>query len=153
MLRILRKLQRAISYAIFGYNNGDHDSAFAYHLLEFKLKRIQWSMVNSVVDHGESTLQSLRIALRLLNRINTKEYTYFLDRHDEKWGRPILNLESIQGTNSSKLVIERLLVKPGEEPQERAEFIEAVRKDEAQQTRDMRLLHNIMAKYSRTWWD
>ena len=152
MKRILRKLQRAISYAIFGYNNEDYDYSFIYELLEYKLKRTERAMITGVAEHDKSTLQSLRIALRLLNRINKKQYTYFLDRHDEKWGRPILNFEPIQGTNSSNLIIERLLVKPGEEPQERVELIEAMRKDEAQQTRDMRLLHNIMAKYSRTWW-
>jgi len=146
MKRILRKLQRAISYAIFGYNNEDYDYSFIYELLEYKLKRTERALINGISEHDKSTLQSLRIALRLLNRINKKEYTYFLDQHDEKWGKPILSVGPIQ-------VIERPNVMAYDRTQERAELIEAMTKDDAQEIRDITLLHNIMAKYSRAWWD
>jgi len=152
-MKMLRKLKRALSYAIFGYNNEDYDYSFIYTLLEFKLKRMQQALINGVAEHDKATLQSLRVTLRLLNRINTKQYTYFMDQHDKKWGSPILNFESTPDKNYSRLIIERLLVKPGEEPQQRVELIEAMSKDEEQQSRDIRLLHSILTKYSRTWWD
>lgn len=153
MINFLKKLKRALAFAIMGWSNYDWDIGYLHKLMLFKLKRMQHALINGVSIHEKTTLQSLRICIKLLERIVEDNYSYNTDRHDEKWGKAEFRTEPEPNSPYSRLIVHRDKVTPETEKQERLEFLAACRKDDERETRDIKLLHNIMAKYSRAWWD
>lgn len=156
----IRKLKRAAAYAIQGYNSYDWDYSYLFKLIEFKIKRIELEIINGHAIPDKQTLQSLRLCLKLLKRINNSEYHYFLDIHNAKWGESewVFHRKEEDGTEipngCSRLeIIKRNANTPEEKAQEREEFQIAFRLDDAQEARDKRLLFRIMEKYHQLWWD
>jgi len=127
---MITRIKRAIVYAFHGWNSFDYDYAFIFHLLQFKLKR----MLPEVGKHAvldKKTKQSLRIAVKLLEKINTNNYSYFVDEYVKRYG-------------------EIGLFKELDNPEE---FHKAFAMDEQQRKRDINLLFDIMKKYITYWWD
>lgn len=153
MKQFLKNLKRAWDYAVIGWSNYDWDSGYLYEFMLFKLKRMQVELINGVAIHDKTTLQSLRICIKLLERITKESYDYNLDKHDAKWGSAEFKAEPNPNSDWHRVVITRKNVTEETMEQERLEFLEACNKDYKSEQRDMRLLHDIMKKYSKTWWD
>jgi len=153
MKQFLKNLKRAWDYAVIGWSNHDWDNGYLYELMLFKLKRMQVELINGVAIHDKTTLQSLRICIKLLERILKGDYNYNSNQHDAKWGAVEFNTKQDPNSNWSELIITRKNVTEETAEQERLEFLEACNKDYKSEQRDIRLLHDIMKKYSKTWWD
>lgn len=152
--KFFTKLKRVWDFAVIGWGNYDWDHGYLYELILFKLKRMDYALKNGVAIHEKPTLQSLRICIKLLEKINKPDsYHYFTDLHDAKWGVAVMT-PGRKTKHGTIITFERAKVITEEDKEiETREFLEAYRKDEEQETRDIKLLFDIMAKYSRAWWD
>jgi hypothetical protein len=156
----IRKLKRFVAYGMHGYNTYDWDYGYLFEMLEFKLKRMQHEIINGHHTPDKATDQSLRLCLKLLKKLNGRDYHYFMDIHNAKWGesewvfhRHDEDGKEIENGCSRLEIIKPNANTPEEKAQERAEFSIAYKKDDAQQARDKRLLFRIMEKYHQCWWD
>jgi hypothetical protein len=153
IVRNYRRICRSLAWAKLGWNNYDWDHAYLLEVIEFKLKRMQREIV--VQGHhipDKATDQSLRLAIKLVGKLQKHDYGYFCDQHIAKWG----SLEFIEKTdeNGRKYTgMGRPGVTPEQEEAERAEFRAAYLKDDSIKARDTRWLFNIIAKYNEYWWD
>jgi hypothetical protein len=156
----LRKVKRALAFAVHGWNSYDWDYGYLLDLIEFKLKRMQKEIKNGHHVPDKATDQSIRICIKLLKKINRRDYHYFAGLHDQKWGesewvfhKTDENGQEISNGGSRLEIVRPKAVTPEEKEQERTEALVAYRMDDAQRERDVRWLFNIMAKYHQCWWD
>lgn len=157
--RFFRNLKRSIAFAIIGWNNYDWDYGYLYELILFKLERMQSELINGIAEHDKATLQSLRICIKLLKKLKFRDYTHFTDLHYSKWGQPELVFHKIKKDGIAnphvgsilELKYEKAITEEQKE-QQKKEFLEAYRKDNEQEMRDIRLLFDIMKKYNKAWW-
>lgn len=149
-----KSLKRSYDYAIIGWNNPDYDFAYLNKLILFKLIRIEKEIKDGFGDHNKSTLQSLRICIKLLNKITEDSYNYNAKLHDAKWGELIVTYSELPYKKYTTMIFNRPnAITKQEQEQEKKELYIAIKKDEAQRTKHVNLLFSIMAKYSRNWWD
>ena len=161
--RTRKQVQRMWAFAMFGRENYDFDGAYLIALIVFKLKRIQRCLVNDAMcDHEPKTLQALRIAIRLGDRLSDEHYDRAMNRHNKKWGEPETTFEPASsprfggqhaGLSGSIMVTNRQNVTPATTEQERQEFMAAIDADEATQTRDARWFFAIINQQYPMWWD
>lgn len=151
------KLRRSWAYAKFGWSNYDFDSAYALRLLSFKLKRLQQVLVSGHLEQDKQTRQSLRLAIRLLDKLAEDHYDYFIEQHNLKWYEtkyPELGFEDIDnGSGCSRMVFPSEALPEEKQAQEREEHIAAWNADEALKNRDRRWAFSIIEKYYAYWWD
>lgn len=147
---------------MFGRENYDFDGAYLIALIVFKLKRIQRCLINdSVCSHEPKTLQALRIAIRLGDRLSGEHYDRAMNRHNKKWGEPETTFEpagefeggKFAGHGVSIMVTNRRNVTPATTEQERQEFMAAIDADEATQARDARWFFAVINQHYPMWWD
>lgn len=151
-----RKLARSVAYARIGWNNYDFDSGYVLQLLLFKLERLQnYLLTQGHTVQDKTTLQSLRLAIKLLNRLTNDNYSYFYDRHNAKWNPTNIPMrfEKIENTELSEMVTFRHSLPAEVQAQESDELRAAFDADDALKTRDSRWCFNIIAKYYAHWWD
>lgn len=151
-----RKVARSWAFAKLGWNNYDFDSAYALDVLAFKLARIQHQLMNeghTVQD--ETTQKSLRLVIRLLQRLRADKYSYFYDRHNKKWNPTGIEttFEKLPDSELLEMVSYRHHLPADQQEREGAELRRAFELDDAMQARDAKWCFNIMAKYYRHWWD
>lgn len=149
------RLKRSWAYAKFGWSNYDFDGAYALAALNFKLKRVQRVLTSSHLVQDKTTLQSLRLVIRLLDRLVEDDYSYFLDRHNIKWHATKYPECGFEDTEDGLC----RMVFPGEnlpidqQEQEREEHVAAWDADETARNRDKRWAFSILEKYYSHWWD
>lgn len=147
-------VKRSYDYAKFGWSNEDYDHNFLLKHIEFKLKRLQKVISNGHHVPDKSTDQSIRICIKLINKLSFKDYSYFTDIHYAKWGQPEVKFIKQNDSNYSVMEITHENAKTEQERnQQSIEFTEAYKKDDRQRQRDTKLLFNIMSKYIELWWD
>jgi hypothetical protein len=156
----LRKVKRSFDFAVHGWNSYDWDYGYLLELIEFKLKRMKKEIDNGHHVPDKTTNQSLRICIKLLKKINFRDYHYFMDLHNKKWGdcEWVWHRTDEEGkeipNGASRVEFKRPnAVTEEEKAKEREEFRIAYKLDDAQRERDVRWLFNIMAKYHQCWWD
>ena len=153
IVRIYRKICRTLAFARLGWNNYDWDHAYLLEVMIFKMKRMQKACFEEG-HHVPEKLpeQSLRLAIKLGEKLLKDDYHYHSTLHSEKWGE----LEFIEKTDESGRKytgMGRSGVSPEQEDQERAEAMEAYRKDDSVKARDSRWFYSIIQKYNESWWD
>lgn len=153
VVRIYRKVARSLAFAKLGWNNYDWDHAYLLQLMIFKMKRMQKACFEEGHHIPEKlSQQSLRLCIKLGEKLLKDNYFYFTGLHNEKWGK----FEFIEKTDESGRKYTGM-GRPGvpkeKEEQERAEFLEAYKKDDSVKARDTRWFFEIMAKYQESWWD
>ena len=150
-IRVLYEfLCRLLAYMPVLWRDRDYDSHHMYTLLYFKLIRMYDNMIHSHVDWSEgSDLKALALAIKLVKRITTRDYTGHALRHVEaKWG------ELEMDTKGHKVGFSRItVVTPEQKEQEMAESLEAYKMSDYQEARDKRLFFAILNKYSDSWWN
>lgn len=153
IVRIYRKVARSLAFAKLGWNNYDWDHAYLLTLMVFKMKRMQKACFEEGHHIPEKLpQQSLRLCIKLGEKLLKDDYFYFTGLHNEKWGE----LEFIEKTDESGRKytgMGRSGVPKEKEEQERLEFMEAYKKDDSVKARDTRWFFGIMAKYQESWWD
>lgn len=136
MIYYLKRLKRALAYAKHGWGSFDWDHAYIYEDLEFKLKRVYKELFKAPhlhLEENRSVLKSLRVSIKLLNRINNDDFmTHY---------RIISNIMDpldikLELADSHKMLL-----------------LEYYNLDQLAKQRQYDRLHLIMAKYSQTWWD
>lgn len=149
-----RSVKRSYDYAKFGWNNHDYDYGYLLQLMHFKLKRIENTIQNGYAEPDKKTNQSIRICIKLLKKLAFKDYDHFTELHYTKWGQPEFVFDNPDSNGLSNLEIKHKNAISHEDRQlQRQELLEACRKDEEQEQRDVKLLFSIMAKYHKRWWD
>lgn len=153
-----RAFKRFIEYGKIGWKSYDWDYSYLLILLRFKLQRMK-----KVLEYGncipeKQGLQSIKICLRLLDRLITDNYNYWKNKHYDKWGQPEFDfVEDSEDEELGKLfaMIDKRHNSMNQEEleQEREEYMVAIKKDEEHTQRDSRLLFSIMNKYYTWWWD
>lgn len=151
------RLRRSLAYARFGWSNYDFDSSYALKLLSFKLKRLQHVLTTGHLIQDKETTQSLRLTIRLLDKLHADDYSYFINRHNVKWygtRYPECGFEDLNdGSDCSRMVFPSEHLPEDKQEKERAEHIAAWDADDALKTRDRRWAFSIIAKYYPYWWD
>jgi len=155
-----RQVRRAAAYAKFGWSNHDFDNSYLLAVLHFKLQRMYTYLKNETyAKQDKHSLQSLRLAARLAEKLRNDSYSHFLDQHDKKWGpldmklTPAEHVEGLPGGGSVCEFSRPNVTSKRKEAQERREFKKAVNLDYAMRARDARWLFSIMEKYYQHWWD
>lgn len=149
-----RAVKRSYDFAKIGWSNYDWDYNYLLELMSFKLKRIEKAILNGNAELDKTTVQSIRICIKLLKKLSFEDYHYFTNIHYEKWGFPNWEYgETDSNGLSSVQIIHKNIKTEADKDQARKELVEAYQKDLAQEQRDSRLLFAIMAKYHKTWWD
>lgn len=151
MKTLLKRLIRACQYAVHGYNSFDWDFAYIEHDMLFKLKRveIQLKKDSSFVEYEKKDLQSLRICIRLLDRLTDNDFSVNSDAVTRKWGE----LEFKKDTDSEYSVMQRTKVTTQEErTQCNKESMVAYTKDDEHQKRYRALFYKILQQYQHRWW-
>lgn len=154
IFRLYRQICRSLAFARLGWNNYDWDHAYLLEVMVFKMKRMQKACFEEG-HHVPEKLpqQSLRLCIKLGEKLKKEDYHYFHTLHCQKWG----DLEFIEKVDNTTGRTYTGMGRPGvskaDEAQERAEFLEACRKDDSIKARDVRWFYGIMAKYQESWWD
>lgn len=153
-----RAFVRFIEYGKLGWLSYDWDYSYLLILLRFKLKRIKYALENGLSIEDKSGTQSIKICIRLLDRLIADSYNYWKDRHYAKWGSPDFDfVEDSEHEEFGKLY--RMVDKrhrnmsQDDLDKEHEECLAAMKKDEEHKDRDSRLLFSIMNKYYTWWWD
>lgn len=147
---MFKKLKRATSFFILGWNNYDFDWVYLLEVISFKLKRMEKEILKGYNASPEKELQSLRLCQKLIHRITTYEYDYHHTLHLKRWGAEYNN-EWIKGPSFDIYIYPK--VSEDDKEKCRLDLLEAFRKDEERKEKDIDLLFRIMAKYIRWWWD
>jgi hypothetical protein len=105
-------------------------------------------------------MKSLKLCIKLLEKYCKHDYHRFGDLHDKKWGEAVYTWEKVEGSDDKPLGPYHKLhsnrpnvITPEDIVQEKTEFFEAGMADEREEQRDLKLIHNIIAKYCNYWWD
>jgi len=83
----ISRLKRVYQWSKFMWTNWDFDALSIYPLLEYKLKRVQFCLLNGHAVQDPKDLKALRIALKLAKRLSIDYHENKLYyRHERKWG-------------------------------------------------------------------
>jgi len=152
--RLYHQICRSLAWARLGWNNYDWDHAYLLDVMVFKMKRMQ----KAIFEEGhhipeKAPIQSLKLCIKLGEKLRKDDYFYHHGLHNAKWG----DLEFIEKVDEKTGRKYTGMGRPGvpkeKEEEERAEFLEACRKDDSIKVRDTRWFFGIMAKYQESWWD
>lgn len=153
IVRIYRKIARSFAFAKLGWNNYDWDHAYLLEVMIFKMKRLQHGcFVDGHHIPEKLPQQSLKLCIKLGEKLLKDDYFYFSGLHNQKWGE-LEFIEKTDETGRKYTGMARTRVLPEQEEQERAEAMEAYRKDDSIKARDVRWFYGIMGKYQESWWD
>lgn len=134
----------------------DFDGHSVFAILEYKLKRVEKSLINGTALQENRDMKALRLAIKLAGRLKEDNYdTLFHDRHDKKWGQmktwftPSLTHKNMSTWNSSRPKANT----PEEIEEERSDFLVACFKGDAMVKREQKWFFDILNKYTNVWWD
>jgi hypothetical protein len=156
IISFLEKIKRSYAYAKLGFNNYDFDALSIETYLLFKLKRVEYCLINGscdlTVENGPKKMKALKLCIKLLERLNGN-YNRFMTMHDKKWGELHTWFEpSVNGLTYWKCSRPNANT-PEFTEKERKEFLEAANADYRQEIRDRKIVYKLINKYIRDWWD
>lgn len=151
------RLGRSISYFVKGWHNYDFDNHYVNELVLFKLRRLRhcferYGHHSPDCPNYPPKVKSLNLAIKLLERICEANYHRFLDLHDKKWGETEFKFVSEGNHYIMETKVEKADT-PELKQQEQNERMEAYKKDERMEARDLRIAYAIIGKYQKYWWD
>lgn len=140
---------------VFRYDY-DFDGHCLFAIIEYKLIRIEKSLIKGHAIQEDVDMKALRLAIKLARRLKDDSYQEaFWDRHERKWGKmktwfePCTDRPSFSTWNSSrpKAVTEE------EKELQREDFRKMCFAIDAKTDREQRWFFRILDKYLRIWWD
>ena len=151
-MRYLEKIQNIIRWIPILWKDHDWDYYYLYRIIEFKLQNMYnlFTSKQSHVKHEPNHIRQLKICLLLLNRINND----IVSNNDlaKSVFRPYIDQSDTFIERLIKLDNGDYLMKPMS-PEISRIFKKFIDHQEYLQEQDYYLLHKLMAKYSRVWWD
>lgn len=159
--RYKERIGRSFDYARFGWLNYDFDSAYMFHLMEFKLKRILDCLLHGHAVQDKVNIDALKEAIKIVERLGSShEYDdKYHEAHSKKWGRIKSKHIPIEFDKKGKPTLYRWetsrknVKTPKQKEQERKEFMECVYAGERDRLADHDRLNEIFKKHERGWWD
>jgi hypothetical protein len=150
-MRFIRKLYRAIQYAIHGYGSEDYDHAHLYLDMSFKLKRMYKDLDRyDFID--KKHYKHMRTAYLLLDRLANDDNDY-LSSHNAKWGDIKMSFIPIKDKDCSRVMLSRKnVVAPEQEKQERVEFKHWCDIEKECINNELKLFCKLFERHSRGWW-
>lgn len=152
--RFFEYLKKVCQYAIILWDDYDWDSSFTLELLKFKLTRLYHTMEQDKFHEVHKELKSLRVALRLLDKILSygREELPAYTRFDIKWGQLQHEETLLPDGNYSLRFYRDNAPTPELDNQMRKEMLSLYLLQEQQYARNKRLFFNILAKHMDSWW-
>ena len=152
-----RRVCRSWDYAKFGWHNYEFDYSYLLAIIRFKLDRMQVFLngPRTIAHHDRKTIQSLRLATRLIKKLESDDYSFFLDQHRARWQhvKTSVDVEPNEAERKAGIGLITKFIDTPETAEERAEFLRAVEEDEKIRNRDARWCFEIIAKHHTSWWD
>lgn len=155
--------KRMYDYAMFGKSSWDFDAQSIEKYMEWKLKRIQKSMLNGYLARtsylSNKQMKALSVSLKILKRINSDSpYDFLYKDFNKNWGelqfvkqqffykdhkRPISDYEAFYANAKD-------YKEQSQAEQESSLISDSVYRMEK---RDRKLLYKLLSEYIPTWWD
>jgi hypothetical protein len=160
--RTKERVLRSYDYACFGWFNYDFDMACAWHLLEFKLKRLRHCLRNGHAVQEEEDMKALSELIKIVERLGKGDYEgKYLDQHDKVWGK-IQSRTTPNYDDKGKVVTHTWhswrKKCPENAPKklkdkERKEFRACYEKAEQDRTKDALRMADLIILHGRNFWD
>lgn len=149
----LYKLYQWHKYALT--HDYDFDNHGLYIIIAYKLKRLEYWLINGVAEHSKDSIKAIRIAIALCNKLHKDEYDIRAwERHQQKWGKHEYWTTPEQSgltcryySRYTKAVFEKDIKSSKQEY-----FLNQQIANKCFE-RDKRNLFNILNKYITDWWD
>lgn len=160
--RLKERIGRTLAFARIAWLHYDFDSAYMWHIMAFKLKRIEKCLINGHAIQEEADMAALRETIIICERLFSEDYdSKYHEAHNAKWGDlPEFGTEPSDVDNKGKVLTYRVIFKDRpkvtnetEKEQERKEFLECFNKGEQDRLADMDRLAFLLKTHSRQWWD
>lgn len=152
-----QRLRRSWDYAKFGWSNYEFDYSYLLATIRFKLERMQAFLngPHTIAHHDRKTIQSLRLATRLVKKLESDDYSFFLDQHRARWQhvKTSVDVEPNEAERKAGIGLITKFIDTPKTAEERKEFSRAVEEDEKIRNRDARWCFEIIAKHHTSWWD
>lgn len=133
------------------------DHEFIYIVLKKKLEQVEKGMKSSNAwsVESEKNAKQVRKCIDALDRLIEDTHSEEARKeHREKWGETSFRFEKIEGSNCSRLYIDREKVRtPEDEIQERKDFKKAIELEEELRQKDIGLVFDTMKSEIQKWWD
>lgn len=151
------QLRKLIQWQINVFHNDfDFDAHSVFAILEYKLKRVEKSLVNGCAVQEDADMKALRLAIKLAGRLFEDKYdSIVFDRIENKWGElthwttPDEDRKGYFEWHTTRANFKT----PADEVQERKETKEGMLVAYNKMKREERWLYDILHKYMRRWWD
>lgn len=142
---LLRRIIRLYHWSKFMWTNWDFDAHSIYSLLNYKLKRLEYCLINGCAIQEKKDLKALKVAIKLSQRIYDEVHEdRLMEKHYKKWG---ILIDGIFHSKNKKLMT-------GEQNiQYRKEFIQYNTLAQKLTDNDKKRLFAIITKYDNRWWD
>lgn len=136
----------------------DFDSHSIFSIIEYKLIRVQKSLLNGCAWQENRDMKALRLAIKLAGRLKEDKYDERgYNRIDRKYGKAKYWTEPCNDTPGVELYSfksSRPKVKTKEEEKELSEYsMKQYLLADDRMKREEKLLYSILHKYLRVWWD
>lgn len=160
--RTYERVCRTLAFARIAWLHYDFDSAYLWHIMAFKLKRIEKALINGHAIQEEADMAALKEAIEICERLFGEDYEFkYHGAHDLRWGN-IPDYETVPSEydKDGKILTYRIVFKDrpnvksdADRELERKEFLRVYELGEADRVRDMDRLAVILKDHSRSWWD
>jgi len=152
-MKLLERIRHIIRWIPVIWQDHDFDHYYLYRIIEFKLQNMYNFFVseNSHVKHNPKHIHKLKICLLLLKRINN-DIIFTNDLAESCFRPPYRDKTEDFMDRLIKLESGNFLMKPFTEEQSRL-FKKFIKHESYLQQQDHDLLHQLIAKYYKVWWD
>lgn len=152
MRHLIRKIKRALAYAIHGWSSEDWDSNHLLDDMRFKIRRLRLDLEGGIVDltedNGKIAHKSIKLAERILNKLIADDYMYNYTKITDEYGE--LDFVPLEDREGYTLKFEKETDENAREIREKTKAAHA--KDDAQRARDEKNFFNLLQKYYKFWW-
>lgn len=158
MLSLLKykisRIKRYFSYARLGSETNDYDANHWITLIRFKLQSTYRALLNKDSIKSYKEYKSLRICIKLCDRIQNNFHTLNIKQHYKKWGNPVLEYRPIstdRGVVYELVDINRYFLSKEKTIEEFDDLLNSLRADDLHKEKEIRLLFRIIELYFQTW--
>ena len=157
--RFFRKCYNVIRWMPTIWRDEDWDNSFINEIFIKKLEHTRDFFLSDRTNIAEAkrVANEIQTAIDLLH-MTRDSWEYYecpaMQELDAKWGKGVLRLEPIPGTNNSEMHIDYDGVKTKEDRDQYAkEFAELSNKARKDYTKDKRTAYKYLADHIDRWWD
>ena len=159
--RTKERLSRSLAYARFGWLNYDFDMACAWHLFEFKLKRLRKCFKNGHSVQEPEEVAALNELIKIVKRLGLGSYeNKYYRQHERKWGKLESRTEPWirDGKEMGSQWFSWRTKCPEDAPQElkdqeRADTRTIYENAEKDRVKDLEKMCKILIEFGQSFWD